>query len=165
MFKVYPNNEIGDVRGPLKVANNLSDMAKRLKDLIQKQLVDGQASEFGVSYATADVVLDFRLATPFGYVFARYDPVRLDKNLVGRYMFFFEDRDEQNIPVCKPVFMLLFTAEGRYQLGGSSTSNLADYNFQAVNDDFIWRLVGNLLLGVYEQFDAVNSSIGISSRL
>lgn len=161
-MKVFTDAEVGKAAGIAQVAGDLCAAATSIKGRLQRQL-DAAGAAKNVSFVPDGddpdkPVLDFRLSTSLGQIYARFGLVRDDQMIVGQYAFLLQERDADNKVTHKPIFSMLFNGQSRYVFGDTVGPSEPNSAFEEIDMDFGWRLSGNILLSIYHQLDNVRSN-------
>lgn len=164
MFKVYSEDEIARIQNPIRNAKKVVEVASWVKKTIVDEVSGIHTSDLKATLLELPEgapALDFRLDTVLGKVYARFEAVRDEKQIIGKYTFLLEQNDMQNELMLTPVFAMLFTQTGNVQLGDTLRGDSDSRGFNQKGDDFGWDLMCNILYAIYDNMEQVESNLGI----
>lgn len=157
-MKIYSGAEMEDIKNLHHRAEALPPVAIKLRDVVRQNMKDGPAKVFDVHFldpSGTDIMLDFKLGTNFGQVYCRFDVVTNGKHPLGKYNFFFQDRDDKNVAQQVRVFAVLFDANSRYVFGDNWRLDVPEGD--TINGDFAFYLLGNILANIHEELPKYNN--------
>lgn len=149
---IYSGEDMEKVQRLQREAIGLSSVASRICGLVRDGVQYGPAKVFEVYHVEngTDVVLDFRLNTNLGQVYCRFDLATDGHHLLGKYNFFLQTSDDENIDRQVRVFSVLFDGNGRYVFGDRWTMDMSNDDAIGIGADFVYYLIGNVLGNIHD---------------